>query len=392
VTNVSQNNFNESDKSDKSDFPVELIDEQRSQSSVQHWVGRWYALTALPDAPPAGTMMQREAVRRSRLSSSVLFFLLVSCASLMIVTLPAMSIYPWYFWLSLELFSVCIVALVLLRHGRTNTAGILTTTAGFLTITASLFSTIPFNETTLQGYDMYILLLLLCGCLLPIRSIFLFYVLSAGVIVVTLFKMPLTPTLQADFQSQMFLILVRPIGIMGSCAGVAYIMADSFIRGFRRANRAETVARLEHGQLRIRTDLRNEINQIVHTQVQVSNGKLSARVPVSDKHLLLQVAQSLNILLVRYQRAKDAEEQLQMVDQTVATLVAQIQRAKIEGRRVYLPWTNNPHLDALVAELQGETVSIAHSGYSSATSYTDAPPPESDATRSHRWSNRPHRW
>jgi hypothetical protein len=216
MTNMSHSDLKEHD------FPADLLADPKSQTT---WVGviiqRWYSLTSLPDASIDSNMLEREAVRRSRLSSSVLFFLLVTVASLLPVTFLAIGIYPWYFWLTLELFCVCIVALILLRHGRTNTAGMLVTTAAFLTITAALFSTIPFDETTLQGYDLYTLLLLLCVCLLPIRSVFFFYVLSVGVIILTLFKMPLTPTLHADFQSRMFLILARPIGSTFACAGVA---------------------------------------------------------------------------------------------------------------------------------------------------------------------------
>lgn len=352
-TNTFQNDLNADD-----DFPGDLLEDQtkRRTNLIQYW----YALTSLPDPPVGSSFVQREAARRSRLSSGVLFFLLAVCVSLLPVTFLVISIYPTYFWLTLELICVCIVALVLLRRGYTNTCGAIVVTFSFLTITASLFSTVPFDETTLQGYDMYILLLLLCVWLLPPRSVFLFYCLSIGVIIGTLFLMPLTPVLHVDMQSRMFLIIVRPLGILFACGGVAYIAAVTLTSTRRRANRAETIAFLEHEQLRVRADLSSEINKIVHTQVQVSNGNLSARVPLSDMRFFLQVARSLNMLFIRYQRAAHAEQQLRAVDLAVADLVTQFRRAKTEG--TFLLQTSDPHLVPLIAELQDVVRSHSRGG------------------------------
>jgi hypothetical protein len=336
------------------EFPLYLLDDQLQNRTA--FFQFWYALTALPEVPADSSFAQREAVRRSRLSSSVLLFLLIACMSLVPVSYLARAMYPWYMWLCLELAGVCIVALVLLRHGYTNTAGILVCVASYLTITTSLVTTMPFDETTLQGYDMYILLLLLCVWLLPPRWVFLFYLLSAAAIIGTLFYMPLSPVLQTDMHTRMFLILIRPLGILFSCGGVAYIAALSLNNAVRRANRAETVAVIEHGQLQIRSDLRTEVQNLVTTQVHVLNGNLDARVPLTNVRILFQVARSLNLLLVRLQRAVNAERQLQSVDVVVAGLVAHIQHLKVERKPVFLPWTDNPHLDPLIAEINTDNL------------------------------------
>src|SRR2546421_13084092 len=44
---------------------------------------RWNALTAIPEAPPDADFAQREAVRKSRLTSSVLFFFTVMVVALL---------------------------------------------------------------------------------------------------------------------------------------------------------------------------------------------------------------------------------------------------------------------------------------------------------------------
>jgi len=242
-------------------------------------IQRWYALTSLPDAPIDSTFAQREAVRRSRLSSSVIFFFAALVFSLLPVTYLVIGIYPSYFWLTLGLFIVCSGSLVLNRYGFTNTTGFIVTIGAFLTLTISLFSTVPFDETTLQGYDMFIMLLLLVVALLPPPMIFLFFALSVGVIVSTLFMMPLSPALQASLDTRAVIILVRPIGTLFMGGGVAYILATHLTKAIGRANRAETIARLEHEQVQLRKDLEKGIDQILQTHVQVSNGNLSARAP-----------------------------------------------------------------------------------------------------------------
>lgn len=358
MSNRSQPGFDVNDFTNSSEFPADLLADHPKKDR-QTLIEFWYSLTSLSDTPQRNTFLQREAVRRSRLSSSVLFFLLVVCASLLPVTYLAIGLYPSYFWLTLELFCVCAGALALLRRGYTNTAGIIVVTAAYLTITTSLFTTMPFDETTVQGYDLYILLLLLCVWLLPARSVFLFYILSVCAILGTIFFMPLTPGLQNNLETHMILILIRPIGVLFSCGGVAYIASISLTNAVKKAYKAETIAIIEHGQLQIRTDLKREIDTIVQTQVQVSNGNPSARAPLSNEGILLQVARSLNILLVRFQRtvlrAEYAERQLRSIELMVLGLITHIRQAKAERRKISLPWTNNPHLDTLISELHDIT-------------------------------------
>src|SRR5579859_8093549 len=145
----------------------------KSNSLIRYW----NALTAIPEASPAADFAQREAARQSRLTSNVLFFFTV----MVIALLPACFLAPGhaYFWLDLGLAVASILALVLNRKGYTLAAGILVNLAGFLILTIALFTTVPFDETTLQGYDMYVIVELLAVSLLPMRSIFLVAIMSA---------------------------------------------------------------------------------------------------------------------------------------------------------------------------------------------------------------------
>jgi hypothetical protein len=339
----------------------EIIEPEKGKSNslLRHW----YALTAIPEVPAHADFARREAVRKSRLTSSVLFFFTIMVVAL----LPAcfLAPYPSYFWLDLGLACACIVGLALNRRGYTVAAGVLVNLAGFLALTIALFSTIPFDETTLQGYDMYVIVELLAVSLLPMRSIFLAAALSAACIIVTLFTMQHTATLDADLHSRLLIIVARPIGTLFLVAGVAYILASTMAAAIERAGRAELVARLqreiaerEHALAEQKRELDVGIQQILRTHVAVANGDWNARAPLTQDNVLWQIARALNTLLVRFQRAAQAERELRRVEQVVAYYVENLQQAEEEQRTLVLPLAHSP-LDPLVVALQGKTIGKA---------------------------------
>src|SRR5712691_5053260 len=208
----------------------EMVDSE--QGKVRWLLQHWYAITTIPEVPPTADFEQREAVRKSRLTSNVLFFFTIVIVAL----LPACYIapYPSYFWLDLGLACSSIGALVLNRQGHIFAAGVLVTLAGYLTLTTALFSTIPFDETTLQGYDMYVMVELLAVSLLPMRCVFLVAALSMASILGTLFSMKHTAVLDADLHDRLLIIVARPIGTLFLVAGVAYILASTMEAAIRR--------------------------------------------------------------------------------------------------------------------------------------------------------------
>jgi hypothetical protein len=317
----------------------------------------WNALTALPE--PSGYTAHREAARQSQLSSNVLFFFTVTVIAL----LPACFFAPGhsYFWLDMALAATSLIALILNRKGHTLAAGILVTVAGFLILTIALFTTIPFDETTLQGYDMYVIVELLAVSLLPMRSIFLVAALSTFAILGTLLYMPHTTALNMDLHTRLLIIIARPVGTLFLVAGVAYILASTMVTAIKRADRAELIAQLQHEvaeQEHLIAEQKHEldagIQQILQTHVAVANGHLYARAPLSQDNMLWQIARALNTLLVRYQRAAHAEANLQRVDQVVAYYVSIIQQAERTQHVPVLP-LQHTNIDPLIAALQGKS-------------------------------------
>ena len=312
----------------------------------------WNTLTAIPEAPSTADFAHREAVRQSQLSSNVLFFFTVT----IIVLLPACFLAPGhaYFLLDLGLVVTSIFALVLNRSGYTLAAGILVNLAGFLILTIALFTTVPFDETTLQGYDMYVIVELLAVSLLPLRSIFLVAAMSAMAILGTLVYMPHTAILDKDLHARLLIIIARPIGTLFLVAGVAYILASIMRKAIKRADRAEFVAQLQHEIAERKQELDEGVQQILQTHVAVANGYLRTRAPLARDNMLWQIARALNNLLVRYQRAAQAEENLRRVDQAVFQYVVYIQQAE-KNRQIPILPLKHTHIDPLIAALQGKT-------------------------------------
>lgn len=325
--------------------------EPRSPNS-NRLIRLWNTLTALPEVPSTGYFAHREAARQSQLSSNVLFFFTV----MVIALLPACFFAPGhaYFWLDLGLAAASLIALVLNRKGHTLAAGLLVNLAGFLILTIALFTTVPFDETTLQGYDMYVIVELLAVSLLPMRSIFLVAAMSTIAILGTLIYMPHTAILNTDLHNRLPIIIVRPVGTLFLVAGVAYILASTMVKAIKRADRAELIAQLQHEIAEQKRELDTGIQQILQTHVAVANGFLQSRAPLSQDNMLWQIARALNNLLIRYQRAAQAEEDLQRVDQIVAYYVSNIQQAEQQQKVPILPLAHT-HIDPLIVALQGKT-------------------------------------
>jgi hypothetical protein len=317
-----------------------------------HLIQFWNALTAVPEAPLTADFAHREAVRQSQLASNVLFFFTV----MVIALLPACFFAPGhaYFWLDLGLASMSVFALILNRAGHTFAAGLLVNFAGFLILTIALFTTVPFDETTLQGYDMYVIVELLAVSLLPMRSIFLVAAMSTIAIIGTLVYMPHTAILDKDLHERFLIIIARPVGTLFLVAGVAYILTSTMVKAIKRADRAEFIAQLQQGIAEQKCELEVGIQQILQTHIAVANGHLQARAPLSQDNILWQISKALNNLLVRYQHAAKAEAKLIHIDQVVDYYIDRIKLAERNQQTPTLPLASTP-IDPLIAALQGKT-------------------------------------
>jgi hypothetical protein len=357
---------------------IEALDEivLRESEKQNSLIQRWYHLTAVSDAPANASFPQREAARKSRLLSAVLFFFTL----VIIVFLPCCLLLSnhYDFWIDAVLIVLSFIALGLNRKGKTFAAGVLVVAAFQAALTIIIFTTTPFDETSLQIYDLFIMTELLAVSLLPPRSVFIVAIANSAVILTSLLYEAHTPVLTADLRTQFIPVMIRPIALQFIIAGVTYVWVYSTLKAIVRADRAETVALLEHALVEQKHDLEFGIGQILQTHVAIANGNLNARAPLTQNNVLWQIARALNTLLTRFQRAMMAERELQRVKQAVYYSVDMIQQAERQNQAPCLSFTHTV-LDPLIAALQGKTLACIQS---SASRRNSARNPTSDPNSS----------
>jgi hypothetical protein len=326
--------------------------EQKAQKR-KSWIQWWYNLTALPEAAADASFVQREAVRKSHLLSTIVFWLLFT----FLIFIPACFVLPNHYviFADLGMMPVCVIALLLNRAQRPEIAGLLLTVAFELALTMVIFTTQPLDEPSIQQYELYVFGELLCVSLLAPRSVFLMMAYNIAIITASLLWQPRTAILAHDLQTQLIPMLVRPAGVQLLVAFVSYLWVKGAIQAIARADRAETIARLEHELAEQKQQLEEDIQQILQTHVAVANGNLEARAPFTQDNVLWQIARALNTLLVRLQRASRAEKQLQRVEQAVSVTVNMIQQAEQTNQtpRIFITRTE---IDPLIMVLQGKTL------------------------------------
>jgi hypothetical protein len=337
---------------------IEVVRQQpaRQNSLVQSW----YDLTAMPEAPANASFYKRESARKSRLLSTILFYYTI----VVIVFLPCCLLLPnpQIVWADAGAIVAAILALILNRQRKTLLAAILTVVTFQLVLVSAIFLLTPFDESSIQIYDLLIMTDLLAVSLLPARNVFIFAFVNSLIILASLLIQKHTPTFDADLHAQFIPIMIRPIALQFIVAGVSYVWTHSTTKAIIRADRAEMVASLEHALNEQKRDLDDGIEQILQTHVAVANGNLNARAPLNQDNALWQISRALNTLLVRLQRAVQAERELQRVQQAVNASVQAIQNAEKLQQLPRVPFTQTA-IDPLIAALQGKTIAYTQVPY-----------------------------
>jgi len=137
-------------------------------------------------------------------------------------------------------------------------------------------------------------------------------------------------------------------------ASISAIWIYNTTKAIISGDKAETVARLEHTLIGQRQELESGIEQILQTYVSIANGNLNARVPLAQDHKLWPIAQALNSLLIRLQRASLSERELHRAQHAVTITVKIIQKSSQERQKAHIPFTQTA-IDPLIAAIQGKT-------------------------------------
>src|SRR5579884_709685 len=200
----------------------------------------WYALTAIAESAENSDPAKRDIIRKSRLLSVIVFFLLI----IFVGFIPACLMLPNPFVLvaDVSMLVICVVALMLNRAGKFSISGVLLVLSFEGALVMVIFTTIPLDGPSIQQYELFVFGELLAVSLLNARSVYLVAAFNSAIIIISLVFQPHTPMLDQDLQTQFWPMLVRPVAVQLLVAGVTYLWVSGAISYLARAIRAEIAA------------------------------------------------------------------------------------------------------------------------------------------------------
>lgn len=330
---------------------------------------RWYRFTSPPNARPEATFEERERIQRARLASAMMLFLgtILLLAGSIGITSPNHTIVI----VVSSVLGAILLSIPINRRGKVEIVGLLMV----LGLTVGMYTSIGVDAFSvgMSPNDKDILYLLFfselfAGALLPINWVFVIAVINIAFSFVALRFFPHDQALTLLLTTSFPAIFPRLVQIHIIASGVMWILINSLKAALGRADRAEEVAKLHHDiaaqesqRAKEKQDLERQVQEIVAIHMQVAQGNLNARVPLTAGNTLWQVAGPLNILLDRYRHARAAELQMQCFAQRVSQAQLQIQQeiaaAVAEHRPLSLPQhDHDPLFGPLYHTLQGKTI------------------------------------
>lgn len=347
-----------------------------------HW---WYALTAPPEAPENARLEEREAARRGRLASVVLFFVIL----LVLPAVPSAIGNPILTVILALVILMDFVALGLNRFGKTNLAGILVVISIEIGLSSSIL-TVPggIGSSNLPMLDLMVQAECVAVSLFLPGSVFIVALVNSLFFIAVLNLTPITPELAHLLKTDGSRIISSPIILQVIVAIVTYLWVSSANKAIQRADRAEEIAALEQREIeqqQVLIDQKQQLDRgiqlILQTHVQVANGNFAARAPLGKENLLWQIAYSLNNLLARlqsysqmlsqYRRLQEenyhlhtalqnnasAQDELQRTREAATHLIELLQRSR-DGRVPSSSLYTGTVIDAVVTQLSEPTNSL----------------------------------
>jgi uncharacterized membrane protein len=254
---------------------------------------------------------------------------------------------------------ILLVAAILNRTGRTRLAAYLTPGSMMLIIAAVLLEDTSLRLTDLPLYDLFVIPTILVA-FIGDRKAPWFFAATAICIVIGTFLLKPYETIVINgtsfngiaYETNIFGIwgmINRHIIVLFFAALFGWMGARSVDNAIARADRAEEIARLEHAYAEQSMQLEQGIREIQQTHIKVANGDYKARAPLAEDHILWQIANALNNLILRLQRSVEAEHMLRRTELEVSRLKEEIQRAKA-GQIPIWPQPSGTPLDPIIAE------------------------------------------
>ncbi len=350
--------------------------QDKSTSMDQGRLAWWYRLTAPPEPPASASFAKREAARRGKLASTLMFFFYIVFIGVAVLGLVIGN----------KVLTIAILSLIVLmagalffnRLGHPNITGIVIAVA----VEAGLVVVIRLapgglDPSYLALFDILVFVELLVASLLPVNWIFFATALNVAFILYDIPNQLWDPAMILTMHSGFSAVLFRPISLHCVVTFILWLWVRNASQALERADRAESIATLEHeiaAQEHLVAEekrlLETSIQQILQTHIRVSQGDFSARVPLNEGEPLWGVSGSLNNLLARLQRlhkiekemfprlqrASQIEYEFRRLHNEINLSLQAVRQAENEQQSIRLR-RSNTLLDLLAAELHGKQLS-----------------------------------
>jgi hypothetical protein len=294
--------------------PAYLTAKLYQESDIWQW---WYSIASPAMPGSTASFNEMERFRRGRIGSQIVLALCVLLLLSIIAGFVGTSTY--LIPIVIGAFCALIVAMMLNRMGKVNTAGcIVVLTSSAFPIFNIVLTPDGLSILILPLYGLLVLPLLCAVSFLPPWWVFVVAFSNSIFTLVSLIYLPRTAELSA-LLAVAFVGVITPIVFSQIIVSVvAYAWVRSTTQALIRADHAEEVAKLEHDMAlqaeeaaRQKQLLEASIQKIVETHMRVANGDLGARVPLTDDNVLWQISGSLNNLLARAQRWRQEAAQFE---------------------------------------------------------------------------------
>jgi hypothetical protein len=322
-------------------------------------IGWWLNLTAPAWPTHSIPVKERERLRKAELTSfsilTIFAFLIALVSNSLANVATAQAV--------ILMAIILLIAAILNRTGRTRSAAYLIPSVLMLLLAITVIRG-PGGGLELIGlpiYDLFVIPIILVSLIGDRRAAWVFAAVAIAFVVIDFLLEPhalITPPDGVPFDDINYGIthfggiwgmINRHVAMLFFAALFGWMGATSVDNAIARADRAEELARLEHAFAEQSMQLEQGIREIQQTHIKVANGDYKARAPLAEDHILWQIANALNNLILRLQRSAEAEHMLRRTELEVSRLKEEIQRAKA-GQIPIWPQPSGTPLDPIIAE------------------------------------------
>lgn len=298
---------------------IERTVEGKRQGGRLNW---WYRLAAPAEPTAAASLREREAWRRGRYISNTLLGMISILGVVIVVIggfvnhslLPNLALTFLFLW----------AAVFFNKRGNVIVSGIIVVLVFDTSLMLTLLSFGNLTAFLLPLLDLLVIPELFAASLLPSRFVFLDMLFHIAFYICTLtFLFPKDPVFAAQLHNPNTFAdaLIRPVVIQLVTAIISYTWMKSVTQSVERADRATSIALLERevsAQAQLEAEQKNrlekEIQAIIDVQTQVANGRLDARVPLTQGNVLWSVSGALNNLISRFQSLQREYQRLEQME------------------------------------------------------------------------------